>query len=63
MIEPRGCRDAAVKLESLLESYERAQDDIIRLDVLVYVVLFVRDVLLYAMRRMRELTLSSAPYL
>lgn len=34
VLEPKGCRDAAVKLEALLESYERAQDDIIRLDVL-----------------------------
>ncbi|KAF9288880.1 hypothetical protein BGZ74_000843 [Mortierella antarctica] len=34
VIEPRGCREAVLKLETLLDGYERAQNDIIQLDVL-----------------------------
>ncbi|KAG0333340.1 hypothetical protein BG000_009243 [Podila horticola] len=34
VIEPRGCRETALKLETLLDGYERAQSDIIQLDVL-----------------------------
>jgi len=62
VIEPRGCRDTAVKLEALLESYERAQDDIIRLDVLQYCAFFFLIRVMYVMRT-RKLTLSSASYL
>ncbi|KAF9328127.1 hypothetical protein BG006_008634 [Podila minutissima] len=32
VIEPRGCREAVLKLETLLDGYERAQNDIIQLD-------------------------------
>ncbi|KAG0089231.1 hypothetical protein BGZ93_009975 [Podila epicladia] len=34
VIELRGCRETVLKLETLLDGYERAQNDIIQLDVL-----------------------------